>query len=141
MVVEGESPEVSVSKKSRIAPLTTSGKWVNLLMQTATTAMPENATLPSGEVFGNLSGELLDPRLAHEGRKKERENLRNVGVYARVPKHQAVGKRVGVQWLDDDKQDVDGSVSVRSRLKAMLITWETRIASRELLQCVCKTIV
>ena len=50
-------------------------------MQTAMIAMLVNATLPSEDIYGHLSGELLDPQLVHEGREKERENLRKFGVY------------------------------------------------------------
>ena len=65
--------------------------------------------LPSEEVYGHLSGELLDPLLVHEGREKERDNLRKFGVCVRVPRHQAVGQRVRVQWLDDHKRaDTNG---------------------------------
>ena len=35
-----------------------------------------NATLPSGDIYGHLSGELLDPLLVQEGRERERQNLR-----------------------------------------------------------------
>ena len=71
-----------------------------------------NTTLPNVEVYEHLSGELLDPLLVHESREKERENLRKFGVYERVLRHQAVGKIVRVQWLDDYKRNVDGSVFV-----------------------------
>ena len=50
-----------VPKKSRIASLSIVGQWAHTLMQTAVMAMLVNATLPSGEVYGHLSGELLDP--------------------------------------------------------------------------------
>ena len=43
---------------------------------------------------GHRSGELLDPLLVQEGREIERNNLRNLGVYERVPRHLATGKRV-----------------------------------------------
>ena len=89
MDVEGESPEVSVSKKSKIASLTIAARRANVLMQTAMMAMLVNAKLPSEEVYGHLSGELLDPLHVHEGREKERDNLRKFGVYVRVPRHQA----------------------------------------------------
>ena len=52
-------------------------------------AMLVHATLPSGDVYGHLSGELLDPLPVHAGREEERENLRKFGVYERVPRHQA----------------------------------------------------
>ena len=45
MDVEGENPEVSVPKKSRIASLT--DKWLNVLVETAMIAMLVNATHPS----------------------------------------------------------------------------------------------
>ena len=65
-----------------------------------------------------LSGEPLDQLLLHEGREKERENLRNFGVYERVPRHQAVGKRVRVQWLDDYKRNVDGLFGMQTWSRA-----------------------
>ena len=123
MDVEGVSPEVSVPKKSRIAPLTIAGKWVNVLMQTAMMVM---LVVPSGGIYGQLSGELLDPLLVQEGRERERENLRKFGVYERVPRHHAAGERIRVQWLDDYKRNLDGTVFVRSRLVAMHVPWETR---------------
>ena len=43
MDVEGESPEVSVSKKSKIASLTIAARRANVLMQTAMMAMLVNA--------------------------------------------------------------------------------------------------
>ena len=65
------------------------------MMQTAVMVTLVNATLPSGDIYGHRSGELLDPLLlVQEGREMERNNLRNLGVYERVPRHQAVGKRV-----------------------------------------------
>ena len=100
MDAKGENPEVSVPKKSRMASLTIARKWANVLMQTAMTAMLVNGTVPRGDVYGvygQVSGELLDPLLAPEGREKEGENLRKFGVCERAPRHQAVGKRVRVQ--------------------------------------------
>ena len=76
MDVKGESPEVSVPKKGRIAPLTITGRWVNVLMQTTMVAILVSATLPSGEVYGHPRGELPDPCSYTTGRAKERENLR-----------------------------------------------------------------
>ena len=78
-----------------------------------------SATLPSGKVCGHLSGVLLDPLLVQEGLKRERENMRTFGVYERVPRHQAVGKKVRVQSLNDCKRNLDRSVFVRDRLFAM----------------------
>ena len=43
-------------------------------------------------------------QLVHEGREKERDNLRKFAEYERVPRHQASGKSVRVQWLDDYKE-------------------------------------
>ena len=51
------------------------GRLVNVPVKTSMTTMLVNATLPSREVCGHLSGALLDPLLVHEGREKERENL------------------------------------------------------------------
>ena len=79
-----ESTEVSVLKKSRKASLTIAGRHVNEVVQTAMMAMLVNATLPSGEVHGHLSGGLLDPLLVHEGDEKDRENLQEF-VSAEAP--------------------------------------------------------
>ena len=121
MDVEGESLEVSVSKRNKIASLPSAGRRVNVLMQTAMMATLVSATLLGGEVYEHLSGELLDPLLVHEGREKERENLRKFEMCERVPRHQAVGKRVRVQWLNVYDRNVDESVCVRSRLVAKQI--------------------
>ena len=117
MDVEGVSPEVCVPKKSRMASLTVAGKWANVLMQTAMMARQAIATLLSGDIYGHLSDELLDPLLVQEGRERERDNLRKFEVCERMPRHQAVGKRVRVQWTDDYKRNLDGTVFVRSGLK------------------------
>ena len=108
-----------------MASLIIAGKWLNVMMQTTLLAMSANATLPRGEVCGHLSDE-LDPLLVHEGCWKVRENFRKFGAYERVSVHQTAGKRVRVQWFDDYKRNVDGSVFERSRLVAMPIAWETR---------------
>ena len=47
-----------------------------------------------------------------EGRERERENLGKFAVYERVPRHQAAGKRVRDQWLDNYKRNLDGTVIV-----------------------------
>ena len=39
-----------------------------------------NATLPSRDIYGHLSGELLDPLLVQECRERKRENLRKFEV-------------------------------------------------------------
>ena len=100
MDVEGDNPEVSVPKKGRIASLTIAGKCVNVSMQTAMMALLVNATLPNGEVYGHLRGELLDPLFVHEGREKARTCV-SFGVY-------------------------EGHQAVEKRLLAMQIAWETR---------------
>ena len=92
MDVEGVSPEVSVPKKSNIASLTIAGARVDVWMQTAMMAMLVKATLLTGDTYGHLSGEVLDPLLVQEGHERERENLRKFGVYERVPKQREVGR-------------------------------------------------
>ena len=49
---EGVKPDESVRKKGRTASI--------------------YATQPSGDMYGHLSGELLDPLLLQEGRERER---------------------------------------------------------------------
>ena len=112
-------------KKCRIASLTIAGRHVNVLVQTAMMAMLLSATLPSGEVYGHVSDCWIH-LLVHKKAQEKRSNLRTFGVYERVPKHQAVEKRVRVQWLDDFKRNVDGSIFVRSRIVAVQKMWEPR---------------
>ena len=81
-------------------------------------AMLVNATLPSGEVHGHLSGELRDPLLEHEGREKERENLRKFGVYEQTKRG-----RIGLCQI----QTCNHAASMGNT---------KRIASRRLLLCV-----
>ena len=47
-------------------------------------------------------------------RERERENLRQFGVSDRVPRHYAVGNKIGVECFDDYKRNVDESVFVRA---------------------------
>ena len=61
---------MSAPKKSRIASLNIDGTRVNVLMTTAMMAMLVNATVPSGDIYGHLSGELLDPQCAQEDRER-----------------------------------------------------------------------
>ena len=66
--VEGVSPEVSLPKKCRMASLTITGTWVNVLMQTAMMDMLVNATLPRGDIYGHLGSTACA--------RRSRENVR-----------------------------------------------------------------
>ena len=62
---------MSESKKSRVASITIDGKWVNVVVQTAMITMLVHATVPTGDIYDHLSGELLDPQLVQDGRESE----------------------------------------------------------------------
>ena len=126
MVCRWRRPRSERVRGSRMASLIIAGKWLNVMMQTTLLAMSANATLPRGEVCGHLSDE-LDPLLVHEGCWESA--MRTFASLERMREcrwHQTAGKRVRVQWFDDYKRNVDGSVFERSRLVAMPIAWETR---------------
>ena len=61
-----------------------------------------------------------------EGRERDRENLRNCDVCERAPREKERGKRVRVQWLDDNKRDTHGTICVRSRLVPVQVAWAAR---------------
>ena len=125
-VVEMDTHQPVEAKRRKVGALAVSGRRVSVLQNFMVCALLVGATMLNGDVYGHLSGELLDPLLVHEGREKERENLRKFEVYGRVPRMQARGKRVRVQWLDDYRTGPDNERFVRSRLVAMQIAWEAR---------------
>ncbi len=106
-------------------PKTIGGLCVNVASRAIFVAALAVAVV-SGPVYGALSGELLDPALVEEGRKRERDLMSQFGVYERVHASKAKGKRVRSKWLDDNRRDDAGQVFVRSRLVAMEIAWDAR---------------
>ena len=77
------------------------------------------ATLPSGEVYEQLSGELLDPLLLHEGCEKVRENLRTLECMSESRGTKQLGREF-------ESGGLDKSVFVRCGLAAMQTAGETR---------------
>ena len=121
------SDRMRAAKKPKVRALwTVGGLAVNILQQTVVAMMLISSVLPGKPVYGHLSGELLDPVQVQEGRDKERAQMKEFGVYKRVLRSDAKGKRVRAQWLDDVKYNDDGTKFVRSRFVAMQVAWELR---------------
>lgn len=108
------------------AVLCIGGLGVDVLQQVMLVMMAAQSTLEGNKIYGHLSGELLDNDLAVEGRAKERRQMDEFGVFYRVPRREARGKRVRAQWLDDYKTDADGRTCVISRRVAMQASWDAR---------------
>ena len=116
MVAEMTEDEPRALKRHKVAALTIGGRRVNVFMQAMVAAMIMCASLPSWEVYGHLSGELLDPQLMQECRDRERYNFGNFQVYKRVPRGS------GYSCL----MTARGTQTGRTRLVARQVVWEAR---------------
>ena len=68
--------------------------------------------------YDDVSGAVLPPQLVKDARKLEIEYVKKMGVYTKVPKAQAVGKKViKLRWIDVNKMDALNPM-IRSRLVA-----------------------
>ena len=111
------------SKKLR----TVGGLGVNLLQTFYVATLLVSSVVPEPPTYyATRSGIWLDPALVEAGRQRERELMQEFGVYERVLRSEARGKRVGAQWLHDDRCNDDGSMYVRARLVATQVAWEAR---------------
>ena len=129
-LIDPSTPQVTkerrIGSKAGSPGYTLGGKAINVVQTFMIAMMHVSVAAVQGVYYGHRSGMPLDARLVEIGRAKERALMEELGVFKRVPRSEARGKKVRAQWLDDERTDESGQPAVRSRLVAMEVAWESR---------------